>query len=417
MKAVHRAIIVCALGYFIDIFDIQLYAVLRVASLTELGVPTNRLAAIGGYILNAQMFGMIVGAFLWGWLGDQYGRLKALYGSILICSVGTLLCSVVHDPTTYGVYRFISGFGLAGETGAAITLVTELLSPQKRGWGPTIVGGFGAFGPVFAVLISWFMPWRETYLIAGCLGLVIFVMRMKLVESAIFEKINQQQVARGFWQLYASPKRALTFVCCIALAVSATYGTNLLNFFSVEISKNVLKPGEIFSQKTSMLLFYVGLGFGNAISGAISQLWHSRRKGMAASLLFGALVSAAYLLAGPLIKFPVAVVYIIYFALGLSGSLALAVTIAAEQVGTNIRATSSILMSNFARGLVIPMVFTFQWLREFMSVAGAAAVVGGFLYLAAFMALYHLRETHGVDLDYSESIGRVKGSALIGKTS
>lgn len=171
---VHKAIFISSLGYFVDLFDIQLFAVLRVASLTDIGVPADQQAAIGGNILNAQLLGMIIGAFVWGWLGDRFGRLKALYGSILIYSLGTFACAFVHDPVTYGIMRMITGFGLAGETGAVITLVAELMSPQKRAWGITIIGAVAFLGPAAAVIISWYTPWRETYIVTGLLGLGLF---------------------------------------------------------------------------------------------------------------------------------------------------------------------------------------------------------------------------------------------------
>jgi len=188
LKLIRRAIIVCALGYFIDIFDIQLFSVLRVASLTDLGVAKDQLAKIGGQILSLQMIGMILGAFLWGWLGDGFGRLKALYGSILVYSLGTFACSFVGTTELYGAARFVTGLGLAGETGGAITLIMELMSCKERGWGAMIVGGFGAFGPAGAVLVSSFFPWRMTYIVAGIMGLALLVLRLRLIEPQLFIK-------------------------------------------------------------------------------------------------------------------------------------------------------------------------------------------------------------------------------------
>lgn len=401
---VTRAIIICALGYFIDIFDIQLFAVLRVSSLTELGVPHDQLATVGGTILSVQMFGMILGAFLWGWLGDRFGRLKALYGSILVYSLGTLACSLVHDPVTYGICRFVAGYGLAGETGAAITLIAELMSRENRGWGATIVGGFGSLGPAAAVLVSWFLPWRETYIAAGILGLILLVLRMKLLEPAMFQKITTTTNLRGSLKLFAQRKPAFIFLCMVIIGMPNMYGINLLNFYSLELSHQVLRAGEIFDQKTSLLIFYIGLGCGNALWPALSQIWQSRRKAMIASVLFSASIATLYLAVGPIIKFPVTVVYLINFSLGLAGGLALSITMAAEQFGTNIRATSSILVSNFMRGGIIPIVMIFQWLQTTTTVSNAAALVGAFLYITALMALCQLHETHGVDLDYVESL-------------
>jgi MFS family permease len=210
--AVRRAIIIGSLGYFIDLFDIQLFAVLRLPSLTEIGVSSDQLATVGGQILNAQMAGMILGAFLWGWLGDRFGRLKAIYGSILIYSIGTLACGFVHDSFTYGLMRFVTGFGLAGETGAAITLVSEMMIPQKRGWGVTIVGAIAFLGPAVAVLISWFVPWRETYIIASLMGFALFILRRNLLEPTLFQKTDLIKNGRGSLKLLMQPQQAKIYL-------------------------------------------------------------------------------------------------------------------------------------------------------------------------------------------------------------
>jgi len=407
-SSLRRAIIICALGYFIDVFDIQLFAVLRVSSLTDLGVAADRLAAIGGYILNVQMLGMIMGAFLWGWLGDRFGRLKALYGSILIYSLGTLTCSFVSDPISYGLLRFITGFGLAGETGAAITLVAEMMSREKRGWGITIIAGFGFLGPVFAVLTALFLPWRQVYIFAGILGLLLLILRIRLTEPAMFLKIIESKKQRISLKLLAQPRQAFTLLCCILTGLPMIYGWSLLNFFSMEFSSAVLKPGEVFNQKICLMLFFLGTSCGDMLSGAISQFWRSRRKTMLAFLVFGLLLSMSYLLIAPRVRLAAEALYGIYFLIGLAaGAWILFATMAAEHFGTNVRATTSIATNNLVRGFTIPMIFAFHRLREVMSITDAAALIGVVLYAVGFLALSCLRETHGVDLDYVEKFPRM----------
>ncbi len=401
-----RAIIVCALGYFIDVFDIQLFPVLRAASLTDLGVPAARLASVSGDILSIQMFGMVVGAFLWGWLGDRLGRLKALYGSIIVYSVGTLACSLVHDPFTYGALRFFTGFGLSGETGAAITLIAEMMPREKRGWGIILVAGVGFLGPVFAVLVAWFFPWRVTYVVAGLLGLAILILRMRLVEPAMFEKISRSAELRGSLRLVFQRHQGWIFACCVMIGLPFAFSWNLLNFFSLEFGHAVLKEGEVFDQRLCLLLFYIGTSCGDFLSGAATQLWRSRRKAMSAVYLIGVVAAAFYLMLGPQIGFTAVELYVIYLAIGIAGGggWILFSTIAAEQFGTNIRATTAIVVINLVRGFAIPMVFVFQILRQVMSITNAAALIGLVLYALAFFALSRLRETHGLDLDYVESI-------------
>jgi len=403
--ATRRAIVVCALGYFIDVFDIQLFAVLRVPSLTALGVPADKLAVVGGYILNAQMLGMILGAFLWGWLGDRFGRIKALYGSILVYSLGTLACSFVQDPVSYGVMRFATGFGLAGEVGAALTLIAELMPPLTRGWGMTVAGAFGLLGPVGAVLLSWFVEWRTTYIIAGVMGLVLLILRMRLVEPALFAKTAAGNSVRGSLRLLAQPRQGLAFLYCFMIGMPIIYGWFLLNFFSAEFSHAVLAEGELFNQKICLLTFYLGTSCGDMISGTVSQLWGSRRKALASILLLGIIAAAVLVVLGPRVHFTAAFLYALYFILGIAaGGWLLFVTIAAEHFGTNIRATTAIVISNLGRGFSIPMIFAFQGLRESLSITNAAAVIGLTLYALGFLALRGLRETHGLDLDYVERL-------------
>ena len=395
-----RAIIVCALGYFIDVFDIQLFAILRVDSLTDLGVAPKDLPSVGGSLLNLQMLGMLLGSFLWGALGDRYGRLKALYGSIFIYSLGTLACSFVHQVGLYGALRFVTGFGLAGETGAAITLIAELMSREKRGWGITIIAGFGTFGPALAVLLSWFLPWRLTYVAAGAIGLGLLAARLGLVESGLFQKLEPHRM-RGAWRFLFSRQQAFVFLRCLGIGLPLIYALSLLNFFSLELARAVLAPGEAFDQKICLLLFYLGFGCGDMLSGALSQLWRSRRKTMAAFLTLGAGTGGVYLVLGEQVLFSAPTLYAIYGVLGLAtGCWVLFTAIAAEHFGTNIRATATIVSSNLLRGITIPMVILFQNLRDVMPITTAAALIGGVLYAIAFASLRRLRETHGLDLDY-----------------
>ncbi len=408
INSVRRAIIICALGYCIDIFDVQLFAVLRIPSLTEIGVAADKLTLIGGYILNAQMLGMVMGAFLWGFLGDRFGRLKALYGSILVYSLGAMACSLVHDPVTYGILRFVSGFGLAGETGAAITLVAELMPAKNRTWGVTIIAGFGLLGPAFAIMVSWFLGWRETYVVAGVLGLLLLVLRLKLVEPELFRKMAANETMRGSLRLIARPKQLLIYVCCILTSLPISYTWFVLNFYSMEFSRSLLAEGEVFNQKLCFLLFYIATSCGDLLAGTVSQLWGSRRKTILVFLLLGVAVTTYFLLIAPVTKMTAPVLYLTYFALGIMGGgcLVLIFTTAAEHFGTNIRATTAITINNIQRGCSIFMIFAFQALERVTNATNAAALIAVVLYAGAFLALRQLRETHGLDLDYVERLER-----------
>ena len=404
MSIMLRTILVCALGYFIDVFDINLFAVLRGPSLTQMGVTADQLAVVGGNILNAQMFGMILGAFLWGWIGDRFGRLKAMYGSIIFYSIGTFACAFVSDVIMYGWLRFLTGFGLAGETGAAITLVAEIMSPAKRLWGITTVAGIGMLGPIAAIIIAWYTPWRSTYMIAGALGIAILLLRLRLGESEMFRSLEHASVKRGSLSLFCRPEQLKTVAWCLLLGLPQTYFWFLLNFFSAELSKAVLQAGQVLNPKLVFLCFYSGTACGDLMSGMTSQIWQSRRKTLAAFMAAGGAVSLAYLLIGSQLKLSLPTFYFIYFVIGCSGGCwVLMTTLFAEHFGTNVRATAAIVLTNLVRGLSIPLIFSFQALQQSMSITSAAALIGIVSLIASLVALIRLRETHGTNLEYLET--------------
>lgn len=403
MSILSRTILVCALGYFIDVFDIQLFGVLRTASLSELGVPSAQLAAVGGNILNAQMIGMVLGAFVWGWIGDRFGRLKAMYGSILFYSAGTFACAFVQDPQIYGVLRLVTGMGLAGETGAAITLVAEMMTPTKRTWGITTVAGIGMLGPVAAILIAWFTPWRSTYMIAGVLGVVILLLRLRLGESEMFKSLEGKDASRGSLKLFCRKEQLKVVGLCLLLGLPTTYFWFILNFFSAELGKAVLSAGEVLNPKSAFLCFYLGTSCGDIGSGLVSQLWQRRRGTLAVFIGGGGVLGLLYLLAGAQLKLTCLTFYAVSFLLGCAGGCwALMCTLFTEHFGTNIRATATIVLTNLVRGLSILLILAFQLLQQSLSITDAAALIGFVSLVSGLFALCCLKETHGTDLDYLE---------------
>src|SRR5580698_621712 len=153
-QILHPAVIVGALGYFVDVYDLILFSIVRGASLKGLGVPPDQILSKGVLLLNWQMGGMLIGGIFFGMLGDRFGRVALLFGSILLYSIANIANGFVHTIETYAVWRFIAGFGLAGELGGGITLVTEILPKELRGYGTAIVSSVGVFGAVIGGLVA-----------------------------------------------------------------------------------------------------------------------------------------------------------------------------------------------------------------------------------------------------------------------
>jgi MFS family permease len=303
------------------------------------------------------------------------------------------------------VLRFFAGFGLSGETGAAITLISELIAPKKRGWGIALISGVGAMGPVVATVISMVIPWRITYVVAGVLGLLLFILRVRLSEPDIYRNMNVEKTTRGSLALLFQRNQRRIFLFCIILGLFSSYCWFLLNFFSAEFSGSVLAAGEVFNQKICLICFYFGTCIGTLFWNSLSQWLANRRKAVISVLVLGVVTCSYYLIVAPQTKVTASQLYMIYLLIGICGGCwALLNTIAAEHFGTNIRATATLLVANFLRAFSIPMILIFQILRNYMTLTNSAALIGMVLFMAGFVAISQLRETHGLDLDYVEAL-------------
>jgi MFS family permease len=406
------AILVSALGYFVDVYDLILFTILRRTSLLDLGVPEADLVSVGGYLLNWQMGGFLVGGVLWGVIGDKIGRIELLFGSILLYSVGNILNAFVGqfgpavDGTLsvvdqYAVLRFITGVGLAGEIGGGITLVAELLPKEKRGYGTTIVVATGVFGAVVAALVYQLFSWRWVYLVGGILGLALLLLRLSVADSGIFRALAEKEhIARGnFFMLFTSWDRFSRYVNCILVGVPIWYSLGIVVTFSPELAP-ALGITEKVAAVTSVFWFYSGITLGSVANGLVSQ-WLASRKLAIGIFLLGTLVSLGVAFHLPLASDDQ--FYMVVFAVGFfTAYWAMLVTIAAEQFGTNLRATVATSVPNFVRGATVVTVLMFEFLRGSIGIVGSAEVVGLIVAAFALLALFSLRETFHVDLDYVE---------------
>jgi len=404
------AVIVGALGYFVDVYDLILFAIVRGASLKDLGYTGDQVLAQGIHLLNLQMLGMLLGGIAFGILGDRLGRVALLFSSILIYSVANIANGYVHSVEAYGVWRFIAGFGLAGELGGGITLVSEVLSKEARGYGTMLIAAIGVFGAVVAGIIADHVHWQTAYIIGGGLGLLLLLLRVSVVESGMFKQIKNTpaHVSRGnFLSLFTNWKRFLKYIRCILIGLPNWFAIGVLITFSPEIAKALQIKGEI-NAAHSIAFAYLGITFGGFASGFFSQQLRSRKKIIFTFILITLAAMHAYFHA---FEQPEATFYLIVLFLGFGvGYWAVFVAVAAEQFGTNIRATVATTVPNFIRGSVVPITLAFNFLKSYkisgvaIGVVNSAAIVGTICILIALWALRGLDETHGKDLDYIEPV-------------
>jgi len=400
-RAVNLAVAVAALGYFVDLYDLILFSIIRIKSLEGLGVPASELMDKGVLLLNMQMGGMFIGGIVWGILGDRRGRLSVLFGSIILYSLANIANGLVDSVESYAVVRLLAGVGLAGELGAGITLVSESMTKETRGWGTTIVASMGFLGGITAALVGDVFPWRTAYFIGGGLGLALLALRVGVLESGMFQQLRELTVRRGdFFSLFRSRARAWRYLSVILMGVPIWYVVGILITFSLEIGTALgMNPAPHAGR--AVLACYVGLFFGDLGSGLSSQVFRTRKKVVGAFVLITAAFVVVYFVTAPS---SLTAFYAICGALGFgTGYWAVFVTIASEQFGTNIRATVTTTSPNFVRGSVVLLTSAFQAGKDLFGVSGSAVVVGIVTFALALVALAGLEETFGKDLDYIES--------------
>lgn len=395
-------ILVAALGYFVDIYDLLLFGIVRVPSLRGIGVKESDIKDIGLLLLNAQMAGMLIGGIFWGVLGDRRGRLSVLYGSIFVYSLANILNGMVTDVTTYSILRFIAGFGLAGELGAGITLVSEIMPKETRGYGTMIVASVGVCGAVVAALVADLFSWQISYFVGGGLGLMLLVFRISAYESGMFANIKKNEISRGdFFKLFTSKERFLKYINTILIGVPLWFIVGILVTLAPEFGKALNVVGEVSAGK-AILFTYLGLAIGDMSSGLLSQIYKSRKKSVFVFLTLCLISITLFLYSDGASS---QLFYLITMFMGFSaGYWAVFVTIASEQFGTNLRSTVTTTVPNFVRGSVVPISAFYKFLENHLGMKYGALTEGFIILLIAFIALSYLKETHGKDLDYIENI-------------
>lgn len=399
-KNVWILIFVAALGYFVDIYDLIIFSIVRIQSFSDIGVPLDQMRSKGEYVLNMQMGGLLIGGVIWGVLGDKYGRLKVLFGSILLYSIANIANGFVQDVTTYGIIRFIAGIGLAGELGAGITLVSESMHRKKRGYGTMIVAGVGVLGAILAYFISEWFSWRTAYFVGGGMGILLLFMRVGVLESGMFSSLETKNVQKGkISMLFNNAARFRRYLYCLCIGLPIWFVVGVLVTQAPEIGE-ALHAKTALSAGKGVMFTYLGISLGDFLAGWMAQIFKSRRKVVFIYQLLILIFSCIYLTRQGITE--IEFLWLAFF-MGLGvGYWATFITIAAEQFGTNIRSTVTTTAPNFVRGALIPSTLLYGVLVNWVGIIAAAMIMIVLLSLIAIFALTRLKESFDKDLDFVE---------------
>ena len=422
------AVLVASLGYFVDLYDLVVFSVVRVPSLGPkgLGLPEATGQASGGFlegvsrtvrillgqergditsagsaILDVQLTGMVIGGFLWGMLGDRRGRLATLFGSIALYSTANILNAFVTSVPQYAALRFIAGIGLAGELGAGVTLVSELMNRHHRGWGTMIVAFAGMLGPVGASLVGGWVAWHHAYLIGGVMGFALLGLRIGVVESGMFRRSAQRHARRGDLRLlFGNGERLRRLACVVGLGSPIWFVGGVVFVFGPELAK-AIGCTEAVKPATVVLCGYLGAAAGDLASGASSQWLRSRRAVIAgAILLLGVALAGLLVLGGRGSAWFYGATAAAGFA---TGYWAVFVTVAGESFGTNLRATVATSAPNLVRWTAVIWVNAWGALKPALGPANAAAAVAVVAIAVGLLSVWRLPEPFGRDLDWEET--------------
>lgn len=394
-------VLVAALGYFVDIYDLLLFGIVRVESLKSLGLDDAAIATQGLKLAQFQMAGLLIGGVIWGIMGDKRGRLSVLFGSIVLYSIANIANGFVQNVDQYTWARFIAGIGLAGELGAGITLVSELIPKEKRGVATSIVAGVGLTGAVFAYFLAQYFDWRTCYFIGGGLGFMLLLLRISVFESGMYKNMQVVKVVKGnFLMFFTDGKRFKKYLLSILIGLPTWYVVGILVMFSREFGKAFGIAEEINPGKAVMYA-YVAISVGDILIGLLSQVMKSRKKALYVFFGLTILGIILYFMQGS--GSNATRMYLICALLGFgTGFWAIFVTMGAEQFGTNLRATAATTIPNMVRGALVGIAFLFESLQVSFSYINAGVITGIVVMLISIVAVAMIPETFGKDLDFYE---------------
>ena len=401
-------VIVAALGYFVDIYDLQLFGIVRIPSLESLGLSKAEIDSVGSSIINTQMIGLLIGGILWGTLGDKRGRLSVLFGSIITYSLANIFCGLIPQidfidkVEAYKWLRFLAGIGLAGELGAGITLVSEVLPKHLRAKGTSLVAGVGLLGAVVATFtVKLSGDWTIAYFIGGGMGFLLLLLRVGVIESGMYKNIKHTSgVTKGnFFAFFTDWDRFVKYLKCIGIGLPTWFCIGILIYLSNQFGE-ALGITEKVEPGLAIMWAYVGISAGDFLSGFLSH-WLASRKKAIAFMMGMSLLGVLFFLFGGMKT--ANTLYATAVWLGFwTGYWAMFVTVGAEQFGTNLRATAATTVPNMVRGALAGMIVIFNFLKPSQGAIWSAAILGIVIYLLGFYSTLSIAETHNKDLDYLE---------------
>jgi putative MFS transporter len=397
-------VIVAALGYFVDIYDLLLFSITRVVSLRSMGLSESAVLIQGESIIMWQMGGLLLGGIIWGIMGDKKGRLSVLFGSIILYSLANIANGFVQTPEQFKMIRFIAGLGLAGELGAGITLVSELIAKEKRGIATSFVAGIGLTGAVVAFFMKENFDWRTCYFIGGGLGLLLLLLRLTVFESGMFHETKKLNVQRGnIFMLFSNKERFKKYLFSILIGLPTWFVIGVLVTFSKEFGEKFGIKEKIDSGKAIMYA-YAAISIGDILIGFISQWLKSRKR----ALYLFYFITAVFMVLFFTVQWNGSAEKMYWICAGLgfgTGFWAIFVTMGAEQFGTNLRATAATTIPNMVRGMLAIFILPlFKWLR---GMEGVGYINGGIYAAIIIMAItifaaVMTKETFNKDLNFVE---------------
>lgn len=394
-------VIVAALGYFVDIYDLILFGIVKDPSLRSIGIAEEDMFAVGNHLLNMQMIGMLLGGIAWGILGDKKGRLSTLFLTILLYSFANIANGFVQNITQYEWLRFVAGFGLAGELGVGITLVSEVMSKESRGIGTSIVSGIGIAGAVLGFLVADLFDWRVAYFVGGGLGLLLLILRVSVYESGMFEKTKTENVKRGdFLSLFSNTRKIKKYLFSILIGVPVWYVISQLAIQAPTYAHEIGITEKVFGAN-AVMYHYIGASIGSLLFGYLSEFLLSRKKALYISIISMAVFIGFFF-------FPLSLTatafYVVIGLLGvfMGGLWAVFMANASEQFGTNVRATVTTTAPNFVRGTTVLVSIGISSLMNVYGLWTAGLIVGIICIAVSFISIAGIEETYGKELDYNE---------------